>query len=222
MSRFSVVTFDCYGTLIDWEKGIARAFARAARRAGVSLDPARAVRLHAEVEPTLETGPYRPYRDVLAVAAVEVAHRLGWRITVDEGRFLPESIPDWEPFPDTNPALTRLAASGCRLGILSNVDDDLLAATRSRLDGRFDFVVTAERVRSYKPAPAHFAAARRIVGDASWLHAAQSRFHDIAPDRTLGIANAWINRKREAALPDLVPDREFSTLAGLADWIAPA
>ena len=219
MTRYSAVTFDCYGTLIDWETGIARAFERVAARAGVAIDPLRAVRVHSEVEPTLEAEPWRLYRDVLSVAAIEIARRFDWTITREEARFLPDSVPEWEPFPDTGAALARLAAAGFRLGILSNVDDDLLAATLSRFDVRFDFTVTAERVRSYKPGPAHFTAARALVGDTPWLHAAQSHFHDVVPAKALGIPAAWINRKGEVAPPDIRADHEFRDLAGLADWL---
>ena len=221
MTPFEIVTFDCYGTLIDWESGISEAFAKASAAAGVEIDAARAVRLHAEVEPTLEAGPWRPYREVLTISAVEVARRLGWTLSREDARFLPDSLPEWRPFPDTRPSLARLAGAGCRLGILSNVDDDLLARTIARVEAPFELVVTAERVRSYKPAPAHFLEARQRVGAAKWLHAAQSHFHDVTPARSLEIPVAWINRKREVAV-GARPDRELPDLAALADWLAPA
>ena len=129
-------------------------------------------------------------------------------------------MPRWPPFADTNAALERLAAAGYRLGILSNVDDDLLAGTRRHFTVTFDPVVTAQQVRSYKPAHGHFLTARERLGGARWLHAAQSYFHDVTPARALAIPVAWINRKREAPSGTARPDRELTTLRDLADWLA--
>lgn len=220
---FDVVTFDCYGTLIDWEGGIRAAFAAEAVRTGTSLDLDAAVRHYGELEREVEHEPYRPYREVLAETARRVAARLGWPLRPERARFLAESLPAWPPFPDTNPALRRLAAAGYRLGILSNVDDDLLAWTRRHFLVRFDveLVITAQQVGSYKPARAHFNAARAVIGDATWLHAAQSYHHDITPSVALSLPSAWINRKREKPGGDARPLRDFPTMTGLADWLAP-
>lgn len=218
--RPKVVTFDCYGTLVDWERGISEAFAAAASKAGHVLAPSDVLAAYAAVEPEIEAGPYRPYRQVLAATASHVAQRLGWPLAEKDAGFLAESLPSWPPFPDTNPALTRLAAAGVRLGILSNVDEDLLAGTRRHFEVAFELIVTAERVRSYKPGPAHFEAARAALGPgARWLHAAASYFHDVVPARALGIPVAWINRKGERASAAGAPDRELPDLAALADWL---
>ena len=217
--RYDVVTFDCYGTLIDWEDGIASAFSREAAEDGVVLDRSRVVAAYHELEPDVEAFEYRPYRDVLTATAIRVAQRLGWPLTEDRARFLPESLPRWKPFPDTDTALRRLAADGHRLGILSNVDDDLLGETRRHFPVPFDVVVTAQQVQSYKPAPAHFVEARRRIGGARWLHAAQSFFHDVVPARRLGIPVAWINRKAEKPLDDVPPDAELRDLTDLVDWL---
>jgi 2-haloacid dehalogenase/putative hydrolase of the HAD superfamily len=221
VSRFDVVTFDCYGTLVDWERGIREAFLRAAASDGVSLSPQALLAAYAEIEPQVETEAYRSYREVLAETAVRVAARFHWKIDKDRARFLPESLPAWQPFPDTNPALGRLAAAGCRLGILSNVDDDLIAGTRRLLETPFDPVITAAQVRSYKPAPGHFLAARRLLpAGTRWLHAAQSYFHDVVPCRKLGIPVAWINRKNEKPGAEGPPDWEMPDLTRLAEWMA--
>ena len=212
---YDVITFDCYGTLIDWERGIAAAFAEAASADDVSLDASEVLRAYAEVEPDVER-LYRPYREVLQESAVRVAGMLGWPATYEQCSFLPLSLPHWMPFPDTNRALEALTAAGCRLGILSNVDDDLIAATRQHFTVPFDFVITAQQVRSYKPGLAHFLAARERIGGARWLHAAQSNFHDIRPCNALRIPTAWINRKGETALPGGTPRHECRDLAGLA------
>ena len=221
MPRFDVVTFDCYGTLIDWERGIADAFRAAAAADDVAVDLAAVRAAYHDVEPAVQAEGFRRYRDVLAETARRVALRVGWPLAETRAGFLAESLPSWPPFPDTNAALERLAHAGVRLGILSNVDDDLLAGTRRHLTVRFDpdLVVTAQQVRSYKPGTAHFEEARRRIGDGRWLHAAQSLFHDATPARALGIPMAWINRqgKRPAAPPDVTA--EFPALAAFADWM---
>jgi 2-haloalkanoic acid dehalogenase type II len=221
MRRFDVLTFDCYGTLIDWERGLGEAFEAAARADGVTLDRAAILRSYHELEPRVQAERYRRYRDVLALTARAVADRLGWRLVPGREAFLSDSLSSWPPFPDTNEALHRLQDAGHRLAILSNVDDDLLAGTRKHLGVDFDFVVTAQQVGSYKPAPGHFTAARERIGGAPWLHVAQSYFHDVQPARALGIPTAWINRKGERPLDDRGADHEFRTLAEAADFLVP-
>ena len=221
MSRpYDVVTFDCYGTLIDWEGGIGGWFETAAAEAGKTIDRSRALRLYAESEPLVEAETFRSYREVLTETALRVARRMGWPISAEAARGLADSLPGWRPFPDTNPALEKLAAAGYRLGILSNVDDDLLAGTRRHFTVAFDPIVTAAQVRSYKPAHGHFEEARRRLGESRWLHAAQSHFHDVVPCRALEIPVAWINRKNEPGHAEARPDFEVSNLAGLADRVA--
>jgi len=217
---YDYVTFDCYGTLIDWASGIGDAFVQAAKRHGVRLSRDEVLSAHAEIEPVLQLGPYRSYRLVLREVAQRVAGRFGWEIDEEEADFLPASLCEWPPFCDTNPALGRLRAAGYKLGILSNVDDDLLAATCRRLAVEFDLLITAEQVGSYKPAPAHFLRARERIGDARWLHAAQSWFHDIRPSGELELDIAWINRGGEPRRGDVRPEREFRAMAELADWLA--
>ncbi|HXH40239.1 MAG TPA: HAD family hydrolase [Thermoanaerobaculia bacterium] len=220
MSRYDVITFDCYGTLIDWESGIAGAFLPAAAAKGVTLRRADVLNMYAALERNVEAEGYHTYRDVLAETAERVARVLGWPLSTRHAGFLAESLPSWQPFPDTNPALERLVASGCRLGLLSNIDDDLLAATRKHFTVDFEIVVTAQQVRSYKPGYAHFLTARERIGNARWLHAAESNFHDIVPTNALGIDNAWINRRRDFEFPGGTPTFAFDDLAGMADAIA--
>ena len=215
MSAPEVVTFDCYGTLIDWRSGIADAFARAAGAAGAEARRDDVLDAYMAVEHEVEAAAYRPYREVLVETAVRIAKRLGWT-PVDGGAFLPESLPSWRPFPDTNAALERLAAGGVALGILSNVDDDLLAATRRHFHVDFALVITAAQVRSYKPGHAHFLAARERLAGKRWTHAAQSHFHDVVPCRALGIEVAWVNRLGEAPAGGVLPTLEVADLAGLA------
>ena len=216
---YDVVTFDCYGTLIDWETSIGGWFQSRAAFEGVALSRPNALAAYAEIEQVVEAAAYRSYRQVLVETALRVGRRFGWRLTAREAASLVESLADWRPFPDTNPALERLSAAGYRLGILSNVDDDLLANTMRHFRARFDVLVTAQQVRSYKPAFGHFQTARQRIGAAPWLHAAQSHFHDVVPARALGIPVAWVNRKGLTASTDVRPDIEVRTLAGLADHL---
>ena len=213
MPRYDIITFDCYGTLIDWETGISTAFLDAAKEDGVELDRDDILRAYAATERVVEQ-TYRPYREVLAETATRVAQALGWRLARERAGFLAASLPSWQPFTDTNAALRRLRESGISLGILSNIDDDLLAATRRHFDVGFDLIVTAQQVRSYKPGYAHFETARETIGNARWLHAAESNFHDIVPTNALGIDNAWINRTHASELPGGKPTvGEFGDLA---------
>jgi 2-haloalkanoic acid dehalogenase type II len=204
--KASIVTFDCYGTLIDWESGIFKAFRDVS---SISPDRARLLETYVEEEARIEAGGWRPYREVLAEAARKVGERLD--LSVGDGSFLSESLPTWVPFRDVNPSLEALREQGVQLGILSNIDDDLLAATRGHFTADFDFVITAETLKSYKPAPAHFLEARRRIGERPWIHAAQSWYHDIVPACELGVRSAWINRRgevRKAAEP--TPEIETS------------
>lgn len=213
------VTFDCYGTLVDWERGIGDAFVSAAAADGVELRHAAAVSAYMQIEPIVQAGGYRSYRDVLRETARRVADRFGWSLDETTADFLPRSLARWRPFEDVGPALARLRSADYRLGILSNVDVDLLEATLATLDVDFDLLVTAQEVGTYKPNPAHFVEARRRIGRSRWLHAAQSYFHDVVPARELGIPVAWINRHEEPPHGKTLPDREFRTLEELADWL---
>jgi 2-haloalkanoic acid dehalogenase type II len=207
--RYDVITFDCYGTLIDWESGIAGAF----RQQVPGLDREAILRAYAEEEPRVES-TYDLYRNVLNETARRVARTLGVTLAND---FLADSLQHWQPFPDTNEALERLKAAGYKLGILSNVDDDLLEQTRRHFTVDFDLIVTAQQVRSYKPARGHFDEAKKRIGNARWLHAAQSNFHDIVPVNALGTDTAWVNRHGEQPLPGGTPTYEVNDMKGLAD-----
>jgi 2-haloalkanoic acid dehalogenase type II len=219
MAAYDFITFDCYGTLIDWESGIANAFIEAAAADGITLDRDEILRAYANAERAVESDEWRSYRDVLTESAIRVTQTFGWPLDPKRARFLADSLPSWTPFADTNPSLERLRAAGTHLGILSNTDDELIAATRKHFTVPFDLVITAQQVRSYKPRHAHFLAARERIGDVKWLHAAESNFHDVVPTNELGIANAWINRKGEAQLPGGKPRYEFADLTGLAALI---
>ncbi|MHC4094162.1 MAG: HAD-IA family hydrolase [Planctomycetota bacterium] len=218
---WDTVSFDCYGTLVDWETGITDAFKAAAARDGLELEPADIIAAYHQVEPAVQADVYRSYREVLGEVALRVADRLDWQLAPDEAAFLADSLPDWPVFADTRPALQRLK-SRFRIAILSNVDDDLLAGTIARIGVDFDWTVTAQQIRSYKPAHGHFLEAlRRVEGDRDrLLHAAQSLFHDIRPASQLGISAVWVDRKAEGlGEEDLGPVRVVRNLTDLADWL---
>ena len=218
-AEFDIITFDCYGTLIDWESGIVDAFRSEAASDGLALQPDRIIKAYGIEEHVVESGSYRPYRDVLNATALRVADRLDWPLSPDRAVFLFDSLQHWQPFPDTNPALERLAGR-YRLGILSNIDDDLLSATRRHFSAGFDLIVTAQQVKSYKPGFAHFQEAlARAAGD-RLLHAAQSYFHDVVPASTLGIPVVWVNRKNQTPEPGgPLPTHEVRDLTELADLL---
>jgi 2-haloalkanoic acid dehalogenase type II len=196
MSQSEVLTFDCYGTLIDWETGIRTAFRNALVRTNGPVQLAeRASEIYESEEREVERQTlHLPYREVLAKTAQAVAARIGWALSPADSSFLANELPQWKPFTDTNPALARLGKKHT-LGILSNIDNDLLELTLKHLRAKFEIIVTAERVGSYKPALAHFKEAQRIIGDRPWIHVASSMYHDIEPANKLGIRAAWVNRK---------------------------
>jgi len=223
-TTWEVITFDCYGTLIDWETGIRDAFREDLEGLALSnSQKSRFFEVYQKEEKRIEAEkPYRSYREVLSEAAEAAAKEFSKNFPDRLSTILPERLPKWEPFPDTNPALERLAKNHS-LGILSNVDDDLLADTLKQFTIKFDLLVTAEQVRSYKPGTKHFEEARKHIGTKRWLHAASSLYHDIDPASRLGLKTIWVNRKnsREGRkyLDRIV--REVENLTQLADWLSP-
>lgn len=224
LSRFEVLTFDCYGTLIDWEKGILGAVKPVFARHGVGADDDTILETYAALEAKYEEGDYLPYRMVLRLVMTEMSFRFKFDADPGELDCLARSIGEWAPFPDTVDALRRLAKK-YRLGVISNVDDALFAATAKGLRVGFEWVTTAEQVRAYKPSPAMFEEALRRIGRPRdrVLHAAQSVYHDIVPARSLGLACVWVNRragrKGPGATPraSAAPDLEVRDLAALAN-----
>lgn len=216
--KFDLITFDCYGTLIDWETGIRNAFSSVAKAKHKAIDLDDVLRLYAEEEAKAETS-YRLYREVLRETAINVASKIGLALEPSETYFLAESLPSWRPFGDTNPALERLAKRH-RLGILSNIDDDLISETIKHFTVPLDVVITAQQVRSYKPHPGHLLELRRRFGQMNWLHAAQSYGHDVSPALELGVPVVWVNRKGQTLSEDKPkPLAEVRNLLELADWL---
>lgn len=221
--KYNVVTFDCYGTLIDWEKGLRTAFDKPLGRTPDlrSREDSRLFELYEQAERRFEAEtPFREYREIMRLSAVEVLNKLGKKIPLSLTETLAEDLPKWKPFPETNPALERIGANH-ELGILSNVDDDLLEKTMKHFSVPFRFVVTAQHVQSYKPRPKHFDEAKRIIGhDKKWLHVGASRYHDIEPAVALGIPSVWVNRQSpqiEKGQAGIVT--QIGSLTELAAWL---
>jgi 2-haloacid dehalogenase len=196
-------TFDCYGTLIDWNGGIRAELARVfgEDRADELLD-----RYH-ELEPQLEADGKRSYRDVLT----EAMRRLG--ATAGEEDALARSLPTWQPFPEVSEALRQARANGWKLGILSNTDRDYIDASQERIGVPFELAIVASEIGSYKPGLGHWQAFERGVGRLPDVHVAASLFHDVAPANELGLKSIWINRLGETPGPP--PTRELPDLSDL-------
>ncbi len=219
--RFEWVSFDCYGTLVDWESGISAAVDDVLKSHGVHRSRAEILALFAEWEPRVQNSQdFLEYRGVLRLTMAAIGTELGFRCTVSDLDRLADTLPAWPVFADVTDALQALKAR-YRLAVISNVDDDLFAGTARALNVDFDAVVTAEQARSYKPNLHNFdvASRRMAVGKDAWLHVAESLFHDIEPANKLGITCAWVNREGRGGATrqtDAVPDLVVPNLATLA------
>jgi 2-haloacid dehalogenase len=227
-SRYEILTFDCYGTLIDWETGILAALHRILSAHEKHIDDATLLKLYGDFEQSSEQpseqGTFRPYREVLESVVRQFGAELQFTPSAEEVRSLPDSLSTWKPWPDTVDALRRLK-SRFRLAILSNVDDDLFAHTRPQLDVAFDEVITAQQAQAYKPSLKIFELAlSRIHAPAHRvLHVGQSLYHDVIPAQSLGLATVWVNRP--SARPgvgavksaEATPDLTVTSLADLAE-----
>lgn len=205
------LTFDCFGTLIDWRHGI--------QTTGELLFPGHGaafldayIALEQEVE---SEGSFKRYRAVLTETTRRAARQLGLELKPDDATALVSTIPHWPPFADVGQALAELRKAGWKLALLTNCDRDIIALTQRRLPASFDAVVTAEDVSAYKPNPAHFRLFQSTFGSsaATWIHVAQSYFHDIRPTHDLGIARIWVNRQGEPDDPSLAD----ATIRGLSE-----
>ena len=218
----TLLTFDCYGTLIDWNTGILAALRAAYSGAAGVADEALLSEFLA-AQDRLKTSDYRRYRQLLTETAAEVASTNGWDPSEAPAAGVPATIPSWRPFPDTHPALSRLVAAGVTLGILSNIDDDLLAGTLRHFEVEFALLGTAQRLRSYKPAAPHFEQGREwAAGFDRWLHVAQSLFHDIVPATAFGVPVLWVNRQAQPLPDEADPVHIVPDLAAAAAWLLPA
>jgi len=223
-SKAKLLTFDCYGTLIDWESGIFSALRPVLAAHGKSISDAELLALYGELEAGIENGNYLQYREVLRSVVRAFGERLGFAPTEAEINALPNSVPRWRPWPDTVAALKRLATK-FRLSIISNIDDDIFARTREWLPVEFESVTTAHQARCYKPGREIFQMALKKASATpdQIVHVGQSIYHDVLPAQSLGLATVWVNRPSPRAGIGAVrpasgkPDLEVPDVATLAE-----
>jgi 2-haloacid dehalogenase len=205
-------TFDCYGTLIDWNGGIGRELERLFGAASVG----RLLHAYHEIERQVQREqPSASYRDVLTQSLARLAEREGAALSPTEHDALAQSLPSWRPFDEVPAALEDVRARGWRLAILSNTDRDYIEASLEHIGVPFEFAIVASEIGSYKPGHRHWEAFRERVPDATQVHVGASLFHDIAPATELGLPTVWINRLGEQ--PEPQPDVELHSLSGLGD-----
>lgn len=219
-SDAKIATFDCYGTLVDWEGGAASfLYALALRHEPAPADNGDALRRRWEaIQIDLIRGPYRPYKEILTESLRRWLDERGYPGPPDLGAAFARAMRSWQPFPDTIPALRHAKAAGWRLAILSNTDDDLIAHTLRHLEIPFDAVVTAEQVGSYKPSAANFQHLLETIAEppARVLHVGAGYAYDMEPAAALGMGTAWVNRRAEPVPGSVQPDRIWRDLWGLA------
>ncbi len=218
-----VATFDCYGTLIDWEGGVGSfLYGLALEHGDRNLEPGRALRERWEaIQFGIVQGEYRPYKQVLAESLRAWMTERGYAWDVAEGEALVRAMRSWQPFPDTRPALSQARPAGLRLVIISNTDNDIVEHSLRHLEVPFDEVVTAEDCRSYKPSPNNFERALERIGEPPErvVHVAFGFKYDIGPAQRLGFRTAWVNRHAEPAPGDERPDYVWRDLWGLAELV---
>lgn len=226
-SRAKLLTFDCYGTLIDWETGILRFFRALLPR---TVTEAQILGLYAKHEAEIEAEAYRPYREVLGEVVRRLGREIGRAMGPGDSKQFARDAGSWLPFAET-PGVLRDLKARFKLGVISNIDREIFAATREKLGVELDLLVTAEDVRAYKPSEAPFRRALELarklgVEAGEIVHIAESRYHDVAPARALGLKTVWVNRRpgKVSATPavDASPDLEVRSLRELGRATGPA
>ncbi|HSE82999.1 MAG TPA: haloacid dehalogenase type II [Thermodesulfobacteriota bacterium] len=216
MSEFSLLTFDCYGTLIDWESGMRDALRGLTNKKNISIDIESSIERYVEIELEIEHGGYRKYKEVLALGVRRLFEEKGIGLTHEEETIFANTIAKWPPFPETTEVLKKLKEK-YKLAILSNIDNDIIRHSVNLIGVEFDMVITAEQVKSYKPSHGHW---KRMlesfdIPKEQILHVAASYVHDVIPAKELGFTVAWINRKGEKIKGNIKPEYEFRDLRPL-------
>ena len=224
--QFQVLTFDCYGTLIDWENGILSALRPVLKAHDINMSDNQILELYGKIEPAIQARSFMPYREILRDVMRGFGSTLGFVPSEEEVHCLENSLANWQPFPDTVESLRQLKKF-YKLAILSNIDNDLFEGSAKRLEVPFDYVMTAQQIGSYKPATQNFEYALQAmqIPQSNVLHVAQSLFHDVVPAKQLGLKTVWVNRRIDqegfgaTAPAQATPDLEVPDLATLADII---
>ena len=224
-NRYEWLSFDCYGTLVDWETGISHAVAEVLESNGIHKTKAEILALFADTEPRVQTsGEFLEYRRVLRGVMENMSSELGLQLSCSELDCLSDSLPRWPVFADAPGALKALKTR-FKLAVISNVDDDLFRMTAEALGVEFDAVVTSQQVQSYKPNLSNFNAAfeRMNIEKERWLHIAESLYHDIGPANQFGIASVWVKRRDRGGgtpLTDAVPSLVVPNLEEFARLVS--
>jgi 2-haloacid dehalogenase len=216
MSQFELLTFDCYGTLIDWELGMKNALKMLVKKKNLSISIENLPKRYIQIELGVEQERYRKYREVLTISVRRLFNELGIELTSDEEKIFVDTIPTWPPFKETKQVLEQLKKK-YKLAILSNIDEDIIQQSIKLIGVKFDGVITAEQVKSYKPNFEHW---KRMIKNFGLpkdkvLHIAASYIHDIVPAKELDFKTVWVNRKNESIEGSIKPDYEFSNLTPL-------
>jgi 2-haloacid dehalogenase len=204
------ISFDCYGTLIDWESGILACFEDLKKRYDIKISDIEILKLYANFEADEEHKSFRTYREILVSVLERFANHLSFTLLAEDKYALAESVKKWPPFPDTSLALKELQKK-YKLVIISNIDDDLFAYSEALMDIKFDHIFTAQQMKNYKPALANFEYVQNALSldKAEWLHVAQSLYHDHVPASKLGIKSVWIKRKSKAGDQGVAPQVDY-------------
>jgi len=215
------ITFDCYGTLIDWDSGIRNSLRQLSDSKGLNLDIDELVKLYYKTELEVEHETYRSYKEVLTLTVKRILESEGIEGTEEDYQILVRTIPNWQPFPEVPETLTKLKEKGYKLIILSNIDDDIIAKSIQNIGVEFDGIVTAQQIKSYKPTHGHweemlrrFSATKDEV-----LHVAASYIHDIIPAKEQGFNCIWINRNHEEPSREIRPEEEFDNLSPVLETL---
>ena len=219
MPKFEAVSFDCYGTLIDWGEGMSSAVKKLLEKGKLELDADDLLARYGRIEQQLERGPYMTYRQVLTVGLGMAFQQRGASLSGGDSGIFADTLPAWPKFAETTEVLSQLKDKGLKLVILSNVDDNLIQGSLKLIGIDFDAVITAEQVRSYKPAPGHWNRMLEQLGVTKdkVLHVGASYHHDVQPGRRMAYTVAWINRTNEEPSGPERPDHQFPDLRGLLD-----
>ena len=220
MPRFSLITFDCYGTLIDWESGMKNALRNLTKRRNISFDIESLPERYIEIELEIEKEGYRKYKEVLGLGVRRLFEEKGIMLSSEEEKIFADSINTWPPFNETTEVLRKIKGK-YKLAILSNIDEDLIKHSIKLIGVEFDGVITAEQLKSYKPSHGHWKRMMDVfkIPKENVLHVAASYVHDIVPAKELGFQAVWINRKDEKLKGSIKPDYEFRDLRPLVNFL---
>jgi 2-haloacid dehalogenase len=223
---FQLISFDCYGTLVDWEAGILQVLRAICMEQETQASDEELLQAYSRFEPEAEAGVYKSYREVLTLVMLRFSRHYEWRLKPSQLTLLAETLPEWPLFQDTLASLLRMREQ-FQVGIISNIDNDLIEQTLKKGGLEVDFITTAQDCKSYKPSQEPFSTAltKYSCPPAEILHCGCSIYHDIAPARILGMHTAWINRRKGKSGSGATPTGEmdahetFDSLTELSDWL---